>query len=200
MRGHFAADMTGQTFGRLVVLSRAGTRKRQAIWLCKCSCGNEHEVAGQYLKSGKSRSCGCLQREDASARFMKHGATTLGNRWPEWGVWRQMINRCTEPSTRGISITGLAGSPSASGGGSVTRARRASSASSPTWAAALRLTSRSTASTMTATTSRATADGRPVRSRRTIAAPGARPSRKLQTTTPINPRRPHSHDQPSDHP
>ena len=34
-------DMTGQTFGRLTVLARAGTdRDRKATWLCRCACGN----------------------------------------------------------------------------------------------------------------------------------------------------------------
>lgn len=95
MRGQFAADMTGQRFGRLVVAARAGRSPRgRAVWRCICDCGESHEVAGGYLRSGKSRSCGCLQREETAARRTTHGATRLGQRWPEWGVWRQMLNRC----------------------------------------------------------------------------------------------------------
>lgn len=92
--GSVAADMTGQRFGRLVVTARAGSRRGRAIWRCLCDCGESHHVAGMYLKAGKSRSCGCLQREETSSRFTTHGATKPGEHWPEWGVWRQMLNRC----------------------------------------------------------------------------------------------------------
>lgn len=35
-------DLTGQRFGRLVVVKRAGGDKRnRATWVCKCDCGNE---------------------------------------------------------------------------------------------------------------------------------------------------------------
>lgn len=94
MRGHLAADMTGQRFGRLIVVARAGTRRRKAVWQCRCDCGADHEVAGEYLRRGTSRSCGCLQREETAARRTIHGATTKADRWPEWGVWCQMNNRC----------------------------------------------------------------------------------------------------------
>ena len=35
-------DMTGQTFGKLTVLSRAENDKYgKAQWLCQCQCGNQ---------------------------------------------------------------------------------------------------------------------------------------------------------------
>lgn len=95
MRGQFAQDIVGQRFGRLVVKTRAGRKGSKALWLCGCDCGADHTVAGQYLRQGKSRSCGCLQREETAARRLVHGGTTKAARWPEWGVWRQMIVRCT---------------------------------------------------------------------------------------------------------
>lgn len=70
-------DLSGQRFGRLQVLQRTGskawfgknngkkTRKRytDAQWLVRCDCGSEKLIATRHLKSGNSRSCGCLQKE-----------------------------------------------------------------------------------------------------------------------------------------
>lgn len=55
-------DLTGQRFGKLVVLSQ--TEKRvdngSIVWKCKCDCGNFAEVSARRLIRGKVRSCGCL--------------------------------------------------------------------------------------------------------------------------------------------
>src|SRR5690348_10677663 len=61
-RGH---DLTGKRFGRLVVQKYAGFKSKYKIhrWLCKCECGNMKTVSGQELRVGKTKSCGCLQRE-----------------------------------------------------------------------------------------------------------------------------------------
>ena len=66
-------DLTGQRFGRLLVLSRAPrtTSAHQARWLCRCDCGATTTVISQGLRSGGTRSCGCLHREAAAARATK---------------------------------------------------------------------------------------------------------------------------------
>ena len=61
-------DLTGQRFGRLVVLERKGSRinknnMRRANWLCKCDCGTLVETTTDLLKSGHKMSCGCLQKD-----------------------------------------------------------------------------------------------------------------------------------------
>lgn len=58
-------DLTGQRFGRLVVLSFSrwltkNSGKRSRVWLCQCDCGNICEVQHQYLKYGDTNSCGCI--------------------------------------------------------------------------------------------------------------------------------------------
>lgn len=61
-------DLTGEHFGRLTVISREGKNKRgNALWRCKCDCGNETIVLGARLRNGKTKSCGCLKEE-----FLKH--------------------------------------------------------------------------------------------------------------------------------
>lgn len=62
-RGHFAKDISGQRFGRLVVVRRDGFRNKRAQWLCVCDCGNQSVANGPNLKNGHTVSCGCRKRE-----------------------------------------------------------------------------------------------------------------------------------------
>ena len=62
-------DLTGRKFGRLTaVRSTEERRGRQVVWECKCSCGNTALVAANSLKSGDTKSCGCLKIEDLTGR------------------------------------------------------------------------------------------------------------------------------------
>lgn len=66
-------DLTGQSFGRLVVLGRpANERKHGARFVVKCSCGNEKIVRSQHLRNGTTKSCGCLRAELLSRVGEKH--------------------------------------------------------------------------------------------------------------------------------
>jgi hypothetical protein len=56
-------DLTGQRFGKWVVLKRAAKNSQnQPTWLCKCDCGTEAIVDGHNLKQGYSTSCGCSRK------------------------------------------------------------------------------------------------------------------------------------------
>jgi hypothetical protein len=60
-------DIAGETFGRLTALTRIESDKRgRAQWICTCSCGKTRVVRAVDLRSGNSKSCGCLHRELAS--------------------------------------------------------------------------------------------------------------------------------------
>lgn len=83
-------DLTGQTFGRWTVLSYAGKRSRYLTWRCLCVCGEVKVIASGTLKSGHSKSCGCLQRELTAARARSHG----GRGTSEYGCWKSMRKRC----------------------------------------------------------------------------------------------------------
>lgn len=65
-------DMTGQRYGRLVVIRRIPApprnRKKHTWWLCQCDCGEVSEVPRCSLVSGATRSCGCLSREATAER------------------------------------------------------------------------------------------------------------------------------------
>lgn len=63
-------DLTGKTFGRLKVIERAEdyhTPKGEprAQYLCECSCENHTQiiVRADHLRSGNTKSCGCLSFE-----------------------------------------------------------------------------------------------------------------------------------------
>lgn len=86
-------DLTGQRFGRLVVVGRAQKRGTQtnARWLCQCDCGNYIDVRGTTLKRGESRSCGCLRSDYLREQMTTHGKskTRIAH------IWYQMRERCT---------------------------------------------------------------------------------------------------------
>ena len=53
-------EETGNTYGYLSVIEFAYIKKQVAYWKCKCKCGNEVIVAGNHLRSGHTKSCGCI--------------------------------------------------------------------------------------------------------------------------------------------
>lgn len=55
-------DITGQVLNGVTVLSRADNdADGSAYWNCRCFCGKEFKVGGFALRSGHTRSCGCLK-------------------------------------------------------------------------------------------------------------------------------------------
>lgn len=66
-------DLTGQKFGLLTVVGRgedyvSPKGNRRPRWICQCECGGVALCQGGNLKSGKVRSCGCLQKKLARRR------------------------------------------------------------------------------------------------------------------------------------
>ena len=67
-------DQTGHIYGRLTVLREATKedfqkyhvhkQNRCIYWICQCACGNFTCVNGTSLRSGNTKSCGCLSREN----------------------------------------------------------------------------------------------------------------------------------------
>lgn len=104
-------DITGQTFGRLLVIERAGTdTRRGTAWLCQCDCGETTIVPRKLLVAGHTRSCRCLLRESTAARATKHRGCI--DHLKEYKVWTAMKQRCLNPKCdayhnyggRGITI------------------------------------------------------------------------------------------------
>lgn len=69
MKKQKGIDLTGQRFGKLVVIRRADERRRgnpSYIWECRCDCGNTAYPAASNLRGHKVKSCGCLRRSQQS--------------------------------------------------------------------------------------------------------------------------------------
>ena len=74
-------DLTGQPFGRLLVLYEFGRAKNgNVLWKCRCECGNECVVSGDALRNQRTRSCGCLNRDRARECNTIHGLSTKHRR------------------------------------------------------------------------------------------------------------------------
>ena len=73
-------DLSGKVFGKLTVVSFAGSDKRgNAKWLCKCECGNEKTVLGVSLTVGNTKSCGCITRPFKDLSGKVFGKLTVVN-------------------------------------------------------------------------------------------------------------------------
>jgi hypothetical protein len=63
-RGRKIIDLKGQVFGEMTVIEYVGqSKKKAAMWLCRCSCGNEKVTLSSSLRKGSVTSCGCRRRE-----------------------------------------------------------------------------------------------------------------------------------------
>ena len=107
-------DLANQKYGYLTPIKPIGRNKNgYAIWLCKCECGNECQVAYPYLIRGNTKSCGCYRRKTSSEKMKKlhkpiHGlhGTRLYN------IYNGMKARCYNPKShkyknyggRGVTI------------------------------------------------------------------------------------------------
>lgn len=84
-------DLIGQKFGRLTVVEHS---LRKHYYKCICDCGNETIVSFGNLKSGHSKSCGCLRKERLNnyvqKRLYKHGRSKT----KEFVAWCTMKTRC----------------------------------------------------------------------------------------------------------
>lgn len=85
--------MIGRVFGQLSVLARAVNDDKRAMWACACTCGASTVTSGTRLRTGKTKSCGCLRADN-----MQDIATTHGLRSsPVYESWRGMLRRCYDP-------------------------------------------------------------------------------------------------------
>ena len=90
-------DLTGQKFGRLTVLRCTGRdSSRHALWLCRCNCGTETIVVSFDIKSGHTKSCGCLRSDVSRVLNVTHGHTSMGKISKTWTTWCGMVQRCTD--------------------------------------------------------------------------------------------------------
>jgi hypothetical protein len=108
--GQNCIDLTGQTFGRWLVQSKSQQRDGRAYWNCVCVCGTSRKVASRGLRSGESRSCGCLNNELVvvnTAKFkFKHGHALGHTMTRTYSSWVSMRRRCLNPTDKDFARYG----------------------------------------------------------------------------------------------
>jgi len=101
-------DITGQRFGRLIVVSRTDNAKGgHTRWLCRCDCGTKKVISSCNLKSGHTKSCGCLQKERSIEGSTKHGHTSGAFTSQTYNCWVCMIYRCSDLSNKHYGGRGI---------------------------------------------------------------------------------------------
>lgn len=103
-------DLTGQTFGHLLVVERAenkifSTGKSVVQWRCLCECGNETLVTVANITSGHTTSCGCLTAKRCGETFRTHGLTDTR----AYRTWQNMKSRCYRSRTASFKYYGAIG-------------------------------------------------------------------------------------------
>ena len=83
-------DLTGQRFGMLTVIERAGHKRKRVAWRCRCDSGKEVIVCALDLRNGDTKSCGCMKGSWIAESKLKHGMS--GSRL--YHVWAGMKDRC----------------------------------------------------------------------------------------------------------
>jgi hypothetical protein len=84
----------GDTFNRLTVVAVAPSAHGLRRFSCRCSCGNSIVVAATYLTRNRTKSCGCLSKDQVIAKNRTHGLRHT----PEYPVWVAMKARCLRES------------------------------------------------------------------------------------------------------
>lgn len=89
----------GNVFGRLTAVENKGmvpygkAKQNHYSWLFRCQCGTMCTKTVNSVKSGSTRSCGCLFRETISS----HGMTGT----PEHAAWKHIKARCYDKNNNG---------------------------------------------------------------------------------------------------
>lgn len=115
------ADLSDKKFGKLTVIEKAEIKpkpkNRHTYWRCICDCGKESVVSSDKLKSGETKSCGCLLDESRiktirkyNEKYNKKGFGTKRTHGQSgtrlYNIYQHMIERCYKDSTRGYKNYG----------------------------------------------------------------------------------------------
>ena len=102
-------DLTGQRYNRLTAIQPAGKIGGRIAWLFDCSCGKTITTTANSVRTGKTKSCGCLKKEQAaengklSAKSIldriKHGHASKNSKTRDvYNIWCTIRARCLCPT------------------------------------------------------------------------------------------------------
>jgi len=101
---HRFQDLTGQRFGRLLVLEYFDIQSTKPRWKCQCDCGEIVFVISQNLKRGAQVSCGCKRSDNGKERATHRMCQTA-----EYYAWIHAKSRCFNPKDRDFENYGARG-------------------------------------------------------------------------------------------
>lgn len=105
-------NLSGQKYGRLIVLKQTPNRNNRVHWLCQCDCGNTTIVSSNNLRSKSIKACGCLQKEwqDKIGKLnYSHGFTVKGKSRKFYDIWWGMKRRCKDKNYKDYYLYGARG-------------------------------------------------------------------------------------------
>ncbi len=86
----------GMKFTRWLVVGHTKNILDSTYFNCLCDCGTIRLVKRYHLKSGASKSCGCLNKEVVAKRFKTHGMEGT----PTYNVWQHILQRCNNTKNK----------------------------------------------------------------------------------------------------
>lgn len=103
-------DIKGQRFGKLVAIEYKGLHTGRSAWLCKCDCGNEVIVIAHSLKSNKTKSCGCIHKQqlikrNKNGKFIRNKKHDLSNT-KLYKKWQGIKDRCCNKNCKDYKYYG----------------------------------------------------------------------------------------------
>ena len=101
------SNYVGKRFGKLIVNNIKETlQSGETIYNCTCDCGNTCEVKQSELRSGKTKSCGCIRSENA-AQISQQYVKTHGDKGTKlYQAWSAMKYRCNNPNSEYYHLYG----------------------------------------------------------------------------------------------
>jgi hypothetical protein len=104
-------DLTGTRFGRLTIVGISGHIQRKGktstiiLWECQCDCGGSKIARGNHLRDGRTKSCGCITKENNIERLRTHGLSKTSI----YGIWIHLRERCSNPKNKAYRYYGARG-------------------------------------------------------------------------------------------
>lgn len=92
----YRIDYTGLKFNMLTVIEFSHVHNTNAYWKCICDCGNYTTLIGYSIKSGHTKSCGCLHKTPKTFNRKTHGMS----RTRTHTSWKSLKARCLNPNSK----------------------------------------------------------------------------------------------------
>ena len=94
-------NIAGKKYNRLTAIKDVGVHKsRSRLWEFQCDCGKTHIAPITNVKSGNTKSCGCLKAESTSKRHTTHGLTKGADTTKVYNAWLDIKRKCYDSQSR----------------------------------------------------------------------------------------------------